>query len=122
MNGPAKFGAIIYARNIQSLSRFYLKLFELSVLHETDELVSLGGDGFNIVVHTPPIELPERNFNTVKVFMGVDSLEDIKNRVVALGGSTLEGEWSNPVFKLCNIADPEGNHIQLREFTPAKAP
>lgn len=117
MSRPAKFGAIVYARNIQELSKFYITMFDLSVLHETNELVSLGGDGFNIIVHIPPIEIPERNFNTVKVLVAVESLESAKHQVIELGGKALEGEWSNPIFKVCNISDPEGNHIQLREFT-----
>jgi len=117
MSGPAKFGAIVYARNIQELSEFYLNMFGLSVSHETDELVSLVGESFNIVVHIPPIELPERNFNTLKMFVAVESLENARHRATEFGGEALEGEWSNPIFKVCNIADPEGNHIQLREFT-----
>ena len=116
MSGSAKFGAIVYAKNIQALSEFYMKMFGLSVLHETTELVSLGRDGFNIVVHTPPIEFPARNFNTVKVFVAVTSLEVSRRQAIELGGKALEGEWSNPIFKVCNISDPEGNHIQLREF------
>lgn len=116
MSKPAKFGAIVYARNIQALSKFYIKMFELSVIHETNELISLGAEGFNIVVHTPPIEIPERNFNSVKVFVAVKSLESARHQAIDLGGEALEGEWSNPIFKVCNIADPEGNHIQLREF------
>lgn len=116
MSGPAKFGAIVYAGNIQKLSTFYLEMFGLRILHETDGLVSLGGQCFNIVVHAPPVELPERNFNTIKMFLTVDDLEEAKRQAVELGGEALEGEWSNPIFKVCNIADPEGNHIQLREF------
>ena len=116
MSGPAKFGTIVYAKNIQALSEFYIKMFGLSVLHETTELVSLGGDGFNIVVHIPPIEFPVRNFNTIKVFVVVTSLEVSRRQAIELGGKALEGEWSNSIFKACNIADPEGSHIQLREF------
>ncbi|MDN3474295.1 VOC family protein [Pseudoalteromonas sp. APC 3355] len=116
MSGPARFGAIIYAGSVKRLSAFYLEMFGLRVLRETNDLVSLGGEGFNIVVHVPPVELPDTKFNTVKVFVAVDSLEDAKRRAMELGGKALEGEWSNPVFKVCNIADPEGNHIQLREF------
>ena len=69
------------------------------------------------VVHVPPIKIPEENFNTVKIFLSVESHEEARDRVVKLGGEALEGEWSNPTFKVCNIADPEGNHIQIRELT-----
>lgn len=116
MSVPATFGAIVYARSIRELSKFYMRMFGLSVVHETNELISLDGDGFNIVVHTTPIEIPEHNFNTVKVFVAVKNLEDAKQQVAELGGQAFEGEWSNPIFKVCNVADPEGNHIQLREF------
>ncbi|WP_237132724.1 hypothetical protein [Pseudohongiella sp. O18] len=39
-----------------------------------------------------------------------------RETIAACGGSVMEGEWSNPVFKICNVKDPEGNHIQIREF------
>lgn len=117
MSGPAKIGAIVYARNIQEVSKYYIKVFGLSVVHETNDLVSLGGEGFNIVVHTPPIGVPEQGFNTVKLFVAVESLENTRNQTIELGGEAFEGEWSNQKFRACNIADPEGNHIQLREFT-----
>lgn len=116
MSRSTKFGAIVYARNLQALSKFYLNMFSLSVAHETDELVSLGGESVNIVVHSPPIEIPERNFNTIKMFVAVESIENARHHATELGGEALEGEWSNPIFKVCNIADPEGNHIQLREY------
>jgi len=38
--------------------------------------------------------------------------------VADYGGSVMEGEWGNPIFKVCNICDPEGNHIQIRGFRP----
>lgn len=116
MSRPAKVGVVVYARDIRELSQFYLKMFGLSVIHETEELISLAGEGYNIVIHTPPFELPARQLNTVKLLIAVDSLDDSRRQATELGGSALDGEWSNPVFKLCNISDPQGNVIQLREF------
>lgn len=117
MNGPAKNGVIVYSRSIKKLSEFYIGMFNMTLLRETDDFISVGNTAFNIVIHTPPIDIPEHNFNTVKVFLTVDSHEDARTRALALGGKVFEGVWSNPVFKVCNIADPEGNHIQIREFT-----
>jgi predicted enzyme related to lactoylglutathione lyase len=71
---------------------------------------------FNILIHFPPIEIPEENFNTIKIHLTVESHEEARDRVEKLGGKALEGVWSNPIFKACNISDPEGNHIQIREF------
>lgn len=116
MSKPANFGVIVYAKNIQLLSNFYIDMFGLSVIHKTTELVSLVKDDVNIVIHTPPIDLPDNNFNNIKAFITVNNLEEAKRKSIELGGRVLEGEWSNSIFKLCNIIDPEGNHIQLREF------
>lgn len=117
MSAPPKSGVIVYSNNPKRLSDFYIGMFDMTLLRETDDFISVGNDAFNIVIHTPPIEIPEPNFNTVKIFLTVDSHEKAKSRALELGGEVLEGVWSNPVFKVCNIADPEGNHIQIREFT-----
>lgn len=117
MSGPAKSGAIVYSRDISRLSQFYIDMFGMVSQRETDEFISIEKDGFNIVIHTPPIDIPAHNFNTVKLFLTVDNLEAARDRAARLGGEAFPGEWSNPFFRVCNIADLEGNHIQIREFT-----
>ena len=92
-------------------------MFNMALLRETEDFISIGSEDFNIIIHVPPIEIPEHNFNTVKIFLTVESHEIARDKAINLGGEALEGEWSNPIFKVCNIADPEGNHIQIREFT-----
>ena len=47
-------------------------------------------------------------------------MEDTRNKVIKLGGKVMEGEWKNPIFKVSNIVDRDGNHIQIREFYPSK--
>lgn len=118
MSKPAKSGVIVYSKNIKNLAAFYVEMFGMSMLRETDDFISIGGDGINLVIHVPPVEMPERNFNTVKLFLTVESHEDACKKVIKLGGKALVGEWSNPIFKVCNVVDPEGNHIQIREFKP----
>lgn len=117
MSTPPKCGVIVHSKNIESLSRFYIEMFDMFLLRKTEDYISIGSDEFNVVVHVPPIEIPEYNFNTVKIFLAVDSHEKAKSKAVELGGKALDGEWANPLFKVCNIADPEGNHFQIREFT-----
>jgi len=117
MSMPPKSGVIVYSKDIESLSTFYIEMFDMNLLRKTDDFISIGSDEFSIVVHVPPVRIPEDNFNTVKIFLTVESHEKAKCKVVDLGGKILDGEWSNPLFKVCNIADPEGNHIQIREFT-----
>lgn len=116
MKGPARYGSILYARDIKRLANFYSAFFGMNIVRETPEFIALEVEGFNIIVHKPPIEMPEQNFNTVKLFFTVASLAEAKKSVADFGGKAMDGEWSNPVFKVCNIMDPEGNHIQLREF------
>ena len=117
MNGPAKNGALIYSNNIHSLAKFYTELFLMNVTRETSELVSLVKDGFNIVIHVPLTTMPTPDFNSIKLFMAVDDLNAAKLKAEQLGGQSFAGVWSNPIFKVCNIADSDGNHIQIREFS-----
>lgn len=116
MSNVPKSGVILYSKNIKALSQFYSEVFGMAVLRETEDFVSMAGDDFNMVIHVPPVEIPDNNFNRLKIFLTVESSLLTREKVVALGGQARDGEWSNPVFKVCNIADPEGNHIQLREF------
>ena len=88
----------------------------MSRVRETTELISLVKDGFNIIIHVPPALMPKPDFNSIKLFMTVDNLQDAKQKAIALGGYAFDGEWANPIFSVCNIADPDGNHLQLRQF------
>ncbi|WP_141397716.1 VOC family protein [Arsukibacterium tuosuense] len=106
----------MYSNNIKALAHFYTELFSMTVTRETSELISLVKDGFNIIIHIPPVTIPQSDFNTIKLFMAVDDLETAKLKAVELGGRFFDGVWSNPLFTVCNIADSDGNHIQLREF------
>ncbi|NVJ60534.1 MAG: hypothetical protein HWE27_09090 [Gammaproteobacteria bacterium] len=117
MAGPAQNGALIYSNNIMNLARFYQSLFDMKVLRETDDLISLDRNGFNLVIHTPPFRMPEEAFSRVKLFFTVDNINETKNAAINLGGQSFEGEWANPLFKVSNITDCDGNHIQIREFT-----
>jgi predicted enzyme related to lactoylglutathione lyase len=115
MTEPAKNGALVYSNDIKALAQFYTELFSMKVTRETSDFLSLVKDGFNIVIHTPPIAMPQADFNTVKLFMAVDNIDAAKLKAVNLGGQSFEG--SNPLFTVSNIADSDGNHIQIREFT-----
>ncbi|MCB1886378.1 MAG: hypothetical protein KDH20_02115 [Rhodocyclaceae bacterium] len=117
MKGPARYGAVVYARDVRRLADFYRQFFGMTVLRETPDLISLDKDGFNIVIHVPPVEMPEAGFSPVKLFLTVESLAQAREAVTRYGGSVMDGEWCNPVFRLCNIVDPEGNPIQIREFS-----
>ena len=116
MGEPLRSGVIVYSKNIKMLSQFYIKMFDMTQLHETDDFISIGNLEFNMVLLFPPLDKPKKCFNRVKIFLTVESHNKAKDRVKKLGGKALEGVWSNSLFKVCNISDPEGNHIQIREF------
>jgi predicted enzyme related to lactoylglutathione lyase len=117
MSGPAQFGVIVYTANPKRLAQFYLELFDMVELKSTPELVSLGKEGFNIVLHAPPPGIEFASPGAVKAFITVPSITEAKRHAQALGGMALEGEWANPLFTVANILDPEHNPIQLRMFT-----
>ncbi len=117
MSEPAKCGAVIYSSDVDKLALFYIEYFGMALIRDEHEFKSLDINGFNIIIHVPPIEIPSTKFNTVKLFLTVDNLDQARSKIEGMGGKSLDGEWSNPFFKMCNISDPEGNHIQIREFT-----
>ena len=74
MSTYSKSGVIVYSYNIKSLSQFYMDMFDMKLLRDTTDFINIGSDDFNIIVHMPPIEIPEYNFNTVKIFLTVKRL------------------------------------------------
>ncbi|WP_299939801.1 hypothetical protein [uncultured Microbulbifer sp.] len=116
MSTAPKSGVIVYSKKFKNLSNFYIVMFWVNLLRETKEFVSIGNDQLNIVVHAPPFEVSAHTLNTIKIFLTAECLNKARGKAEKLGGQALEGEWSNPLFKVCNMVDPDGNQIQLREF------
>lgn len=116
MSGPAKNGVLIYSGDLSNLSEFYEKLFGMRVVRETNDFISLETNGFNLIIHAPTFDMPTKAFSPIKLFLTVDDMAMSREEAVKLGGQAFEGEWSNPIFKVSNIADRDGNHIQLRQF------
>ncbi len=116
MSGPAQNGVLIYSGDLSNLSEFYEKLFGMRVVRKTNDFISLETNGFNLIIHTPPFDMPNKAFSPIKLFLTVEDMAMARELAVKLGGAVFEGEWSNPLFKVSNIADRDGNHIQLRQF------
>ena len=116
MSVPAQNGVLIYSGDLSNLSEFYEKLFGMRVVRKTNDFISLDKDGFNLIIHVPPFDMPTNAFSPMKLFLTVDDMAVSREEAIKLGGQAFEGEWSNPIFKVSNIADRDGNHIQLREF------
>lgn len=125
MPGPADHGVLIYALNLDTLSRFYAQLLGLAQLHAEDDHRVLGAGGVQLLVHAIPAEVargivvtqpPEpREDQAFKPFFTVDRLAEAEARVAALGGLLLGPVWDGPGIRYRNACDPEGNIVQLRE-------
>jgi len=120
MAGPARHGVIIYAKDTQALAKFYQTVFDMHVVRQTHDFISLEKDGLNLILHVPPkianLADADTAFGGMKLFMTVDDMALSRQQILALGGLVFDGEWQNPLFKVSNVTDPQGNHIQLRQF------
>ncbi len=129
MTGPARVGAVIYAKNLGPLTNFYRELLIAEVLHSDAEYAVLQSPDIQLVVHAIPqhiastfeISVPPapREETAIKLFFAVPSLEWARGVVSNLGGIVQTPLWKGPGFKACNAVDPEGNVFQIRVFGDA---
>ena len=130
MANPFTAGAIVYAKDIQRLARFYAAVADLEIVHEvadhvvleseTHELVIVAipaATAARIVIATPPVR---RENTAFKLSFLVDSLADARSAAREAGGdlNPPEKEWDFQGLRVCDGCDPEGNMIQLREALP----
>ncbi len=130
MANPFTAGAIVYAKDIQRLARFYAAVADLEIVHEvadhvvleseTHELVIVAipaATAARIVIATPPVR---RENTAFKLSFLVDSLADARSAAREAGGdlNPPEKEWDFQGLRVCDGCDPEGNMIQLREPLP----
>lgn len=119
MQGPAQFGAILYASNTKTLADFYCQTFGFTSQHANSERHILRTQGMQLIIHQFPhfVTLGEQRAarkNTLKLFFTTDDIERCKATIERLGGQLLHGTWQGPGFTLANALDPEGNPFQLR--------
>jgi predicted enzyme related to lactoylglutathione lyase len=129
---PFTAGAIVYARDVARLARFYAAVADLEIVHEvadhsvleseTHELVIVAipaATAARIVIATPPVR---RENTAFKLSFAVPSLTEARVAASATGGELdpPEKEWEFQGMRVCDGCDPEGNMIQLREALPEK--
>ncbi len=127
MGTTVKSGAVIFAKDVVAVARFYEGAVPMTVLAEEDGAVRLENDSIQLVVHALPkgiarqIEIkvpPElRSRSAIKPVFAVDSLERVRAVAQSLGGGMSPASsafvWAG--FRACDGHDPEGNQIQFRE-------
>lgn len=123
MPGNARPGAVIFAADHQRLAKFYAAVTGLPVRVADDEVVVLGSDAFELVIHRlagePPVSDPPvaRLDGYIKPFFPVADLGVAREKAAAFGGRLQPAaeEWSARGFRACEGVDPEGNVIQFRQ-------
>jgi predicted enzyme related to lactoylglutathione lyase len=128
MPGPARAGALVYAKNLNRMARFYEAVLGMRVLKadETHEVME-HADAQLIVHAIPPhiaetfeIETPPlpRDEQAIKLFYTVASLETARAVAKEHGGALFGPVLEIENFSVQNGFDPEGNIFHLREVRP----
>lgn len=122
-----KAGAVVYARDIASLSAFYTGVAGFTVAHSEPDHVVLESPTLQLVVVAIPehvaatIEVqhpPVRRTDTpIKLVFTVASIDVVRAAVELRGGQLNPPgrEWQFQGFRVCDGHDPEGNVAQFRE-------
>jgi predicted enzyme related to lactoylglutathione lyase len=129
MTHPFQAGAVVYAKHLRPMGRFYAEAVGLQVTEEAPGHVVLESQGFQLVllampehialqVHiaTPPVR---REDTPIKLCFFVPRIASVRERALACGGelNSVEQEWQFQGHRVCDGHDPEGNVFQVREAT-----
>jgi len=127
MNNRPKPSAVIFAKDIEALTRFYREVATMAEVHKDKDHIILDEEGFQIVVHGIPkaiaaeilITTPPqiREETPIKICLPVSSIEFARTKAAELGGriGPKAKEWAARGFRACDGNDPEGNVFQVRE-------
>jgi len=127
MSNPPLAGAVVFAKDMARVARFYEELLAMAVVQSERDHIVLESAHCQLVIHAIPKEIadsivistpPERRTEMpIKLFFYVDSISDARTKAQALGGelNPPNSEWEARGFRACDGADPAGNVLQLRE-------
>jgi len=128
MSTPITAGAVVFAKDVVRVSRFYARVAGLEIVHEVADHVVLESEGYELVVVAIPAEVaarivietpPQRRENTaLKLVFWVDDLGEARAAAREAGGdlNPPDREWNFQDTVACDGCDPEGNMIQLRQL------
>ncbi|MDH0863348.1 VOC family protein [Mitsuaria sp. GD03876] len=126
MHSP-KLGAVLYAKRLDPVARFYERVLGMPVAHAAADHVILESDAFEFVIHAIPSEIadtfeiadpPEvREETPIKLLFPVARIDEARAIAASLGGriQPIEREWASASGRVCDGVDPEGNVFQLRQ-------
>lgn len=127
MSNPARAGVLIYAKNLNVVSRFYQTLLDARLLHADEEHEVLANADTQVIVHAIPAQFSEaivinvppvpREEQAIKPFFTISDLNAAESICVEFGGLVLGPIWPGPGMRVRNVCDPEGNIIHLRQVS-----
>lgn len=127
MTEQLKPGAVLFAKDLPRVARFYETLLSMAVVLTQQDLIVLESDAFQLVIHPIPEAVaraititspPHRRTDVpTKLVFPVSSIARARLEAPALGGAVdaSDKEWQARNFRACDGHDPEGNVLQLRE-------
>lgn len=134
MSGPARAGAVIFAKDVARVTEFYCQVMGMARQVQDAQHAVIRSADLQLVIHAIPeaiaaelvIASPPslRAQAALKLFVTVPSLEAAAAAAQALGGGVHGYRWNGPGFVGCDGHDCEGNVFQLRQMqvqAPAQA-
>lgn len=125
MPGPARAGALIYAKDLERLSGFYQQLLGMKLLKADVEHHVIESADMQLIIHAIPPHIASsvslasppkpREEQAIKLFFTVPSLSVAASTASSMGGAVFGQAYSGPGFEVRNGYDPEGNIFQVRE-------
>ena len=123
----ARPAAVIYAKQLATLRRFYQATTGLALVQEADGHLVLASPAFELVLVAMPAAIADtlhiaspplrREDTPIKLVFVVDSLARIRDLAATLGGELNPAgqEWIFGGQRVCDGHDPEGNVLQFRQ-------
>jgi predicted enzyme related to lactoylglutathione lyase len=126
-------GAVLYVKHLERMRRFYGECFALRTAETTDAYCVLESDAWTLSLVLVPDEIAAtiqladpayaRDDVPVKLAFAVPSIDDLRVPLTKLGGQIdpQTAPWEFRGLRHCDVIDPEGNIVQLREPLTSQA-
>jgi predicted enzyme related to lactoylglutathione lyase len=127
MPNSQKPGAVVFAKDLVRIARFYEAVCQMTTTHTDKDLVVLESAMQQLVIHGIPKKIAQsitisspprpRSDTAVKLVFPVDSIAKARIRAGEFGGGIhpATNEFVARGFRACDGFDPEGNVVQFRE-------
>ena len=116
--------ALLYAKDLNLVSRFYQQVFGIQAAVMTDTHHVLEMEASQLTIHAIPPHIAEtfsittpperREDNAVKLIFTVDDWSACVDSAGRLGGEIFDGGWTSEKYTVRNGMDPEGNIFQIQ--------